>query len=327
MMNFLLSHSIHKSGIDLLRQQPDIEVTIANKNTVTDYLDKLKEADGFLIRVGRIGRDVMEQSPKLKVIVRPGVGVDNIDVDAATDLGIPVVITPGANVRSVAEHTMALLYAISKDICYSYSETRMGNYAVRDRGAAIELQGRSVGMIGFGNIGRETAKVFRNNELKVHVYDPFVKPEAIEALGCIHEKNMYEMLAFVDVVSLHLPSMPETRDMLGKKEFDTMKEGSILINCARGDIVVEDALYDSLKSGHLAGAAVDLMCAEPMDPQNKLFTLPNFIATPHLATLTQEASVRVVRMAIEGAITIMRGERCSHIFNPKVYEHPHWNKR
>ncbi|AOT72078.1 hydroxyacid dehydrogenase [Geosporobacter ferrireducens] len=324
MATVLLSHELYKDGMEILKK--GIDIIIANNSNMRAIIEDLKKADGLILRVGRIDREIMEECPNLKVISRPGVGVDTVDVDAATALGIPVVIAPGANLRSVAEHAIALMYTITKNVVESHEETKNGNFPIRNKYMAIELAEHKMGIIGFGNIGKETAKLCSMNGMEVYIYDPFVKKETAEALGYTYIQNLHDILAICDVISLHMPSTPETKKMFGNKEFHAMKEGIFIVNCARGDIVDEDALYEALANGKVAGAAVDVMEAEPMDPNNKLFTLKNFIATPHMAALTKESASRTSQLTVEGTLAVIRGEKWPHVANKEVYDHPRWNK-
>jgi D-3-phosphoglycerate dehydrogenase len=322
MKNVLLSHSLYKDGMAVLAKE--VKTVVADSSDLHSCLDILKQVDGVVLRVGRIGRDIIAVCPRLKVISRPGVGVDNVDVQAATEYGIPVVIAPGANLRSVAEHTLALLYSITKNVVESTQETVRGNFSIRNKYAAVELKGKTLGIVGFGNIGKETARVGRNNEMNIIAYDAFVPKEKFEQYGYAYVESLDELLERSDFISLHVPATADTKKMLGTDQFKKMKAGAFLVNCARGDVVDEDALYEALKNGHLAGAAVDVMGDEPMLPGNKLFALPNFIATPHMAALTQEGAARTSVMAAEGTLAVLRGERWPHVVNPEVYQHERW---
>ncbi|SDH04581.1 hydroxyacid dehydrogenase [Propionivibrio dicarboxylicus] len=320
----LLSHRLYEDGMKVLERESTTD--IANSSDLRNNLEQVKQADGIVLRVGRIGRDLMEACPKLRVISRPGVGVDTVDMAAATELGIPVVIAPGANLRSVAEHAMALIYAITKNVLESHLKTAAGDFGIRNKYAAIELAGKRVGIVGFGNIGKETARICKNNELAVSVYDPFVPASVAEGLGYQYEADLFGLLGACDILSLHMPATPETEKMFGERQFAAMKAGAFLVNCARGEIIDEAALYTALSTGHLAGAAVDVMEDEPMKPDSKLFSLPNFIATPHMAALTKESASRTSKLTAEGTLAVLRGERWPHVANPAVYAHPRWQK-
>ena len=188
------------------------------------------------------------------------------------------------------------------------------------------LKGSKACVAGFEAIGKEVAKLFKANEIDGLVFDPFVKNEVIREMGYTPVDSFDELVSEVRFLTLHMPSAPETRKMLGEKQFKLMRKGVFLVNCARGDIVDEDALYDALVDGAVAGAAVDVMEAEPMDPGHKLFTLPNFIATAHSAAQTREAYEGVGKMVSDGVIAVLSGERWPKVFNPEAYDHPRWNK-
>ncbi len=318
----LLSHRLYDDGMAVLAQ--GARTVVADSSDLRNNLDLVKEADGIVLRVGRIGRELMDACPNLRVISRPGVGVDTVDVAAATELGIPVVVAPGTNLRSVAEHAVALIYAITKNVCESHEKTARGEFGIRNKYAAIELLGKRVGIAGFGHIGKETARICRNNEMDVSVYDPFVPAEVVEKLGYRHEPELNGLLQTCDVFSLHMPATKETANMFGAPQFAAMKPGAFFVNCARGEIVDEAALFEALSSGHLAGAAVDVMADEPMKKDNRLFSLPNFIATPHMAALTKESASRTSRLTAEGTLAVLRGERWPHVANPEVYQHSRW---
>ena len=324
MPTVMVSHPLYRDGMQLLEQNAD--VIVAGTSKFEEVFSDLRRCDGLIIRVGQIGRELMEKCPNLKVISRPGVGVDNVDIEAATELGIPVVVAPGTNARSVAEHAVARTSALTKNAPASFSETAKGNFDIRNKYMAVEWEKRRVGIIGFGNIGRIAARLFSRNDLEVHVYDPYVKRLDAERLGYAYHDKLEDCLSACSLFSLHMPSTPSTRGMFGKKQFDAMPDGSFLINCARGDIVDEDAFDEALKSGKLAGGAADVLESEPMDPAGKLFTCHNFIATPHMAALTQESSARTSLLTARGTLAVLNGEKWDKVANPGVYRHPRWNK-
>ncbi len=322
MPTIMLSHALYDDGMQLLREHAD--VIVADTSDFWKVLTDLQKCDGLIIRVGKIDRELMERCPKLRVISRPGVGVDNVDMKAATELGIPVVIAPGTNARSVAEHAIALTYTITKNVVESCAQTAKGNFGIRNQYRAIELEHHKVGVIGFGNIGRITAGLFSRNDMEVHVFDPYINQETVEKCGYVYHGQLEECLSACSVVSLHMPSTPETRGMFGKKQFDAMQDGCFFVNCARGDIVNEDALYEALNNGKVAGAAVDVLESEPMDPASQLFTCKNFIATPHMAALTRESSARTSSLTAQGTLAVLRGEKWDKVANPEVYHHTRW---
>ena len=323
MKTVLISHPLYKPGMDALEGK--VELIIPNNGNSDQILDELKKADGFILRIGKIDRKAIEACPKLKVITRPGVGVDNVDVTAATERGIPVVICPAANARSVAEHTVALIFAIAKNVVESDVETRKGNFAVRNKYAAVELFGKTVSVIGFGNIGKTVAQLCAAVGMKVVAYDPFVKKEAVEAMGYAYAGNLFEALKAADVVTLHMPSLPETKNLMGGAQFAAMKPSAFLVNCARGDIVDEAALFTALSGGKIAGAAVDVLADEPMRADHPVMALKNFIVSPHMAALTQESTAAVVKLAVDGTLAVLDGRKWPHVCNPEVYRNPAWS--
>ena len=246
MNTILISHPLYKPGMDALEGRA--ELIIPNDGDSDRILEDLKKADGFILRIGRIDRRAIEACGRLKVITRPGVGYDNVDVRAATERGIPVVVCPAANARSVAEHTLAMMFAISKNIVESDTETRKGNFGIRNKYASVELQNRTVAVIGFGGIGRIVAGLAAAMGMKVTVCDPLVPRETVEASGFSFRPDAMSAVHDADFVTLHMPSLPETRRMMNKTLLSAMKPSAFLINCARGDIVDEDALFEDRKS-------------------------------------------------------------------------------
>jgi D-3-phosphoglycerate dehydrogenase len=321
----LLSHVLYKDGMEALEGKVDI--TITNNGKSDEIIDELKKADGFILRIGKIDRKAMLQCKNLKVIARPGVGVDNVDVATATELGIPVVIAPGANSRSVAEHALTLILAVAKNIVDSDVETRKGNFNVREKYAAVELLGKTVGVVGYGNIGKEAAKLCAAFGMNVCIYDPFVAKNVIEEVGFKHYESLHELLRVSDVVTLHIPSTPETKGIIGVKELELMKSTAFLVNCSRGDLIDEDALYNALKAKVIAGAGLDVLKEEPMKAGHPLFSLDNVIVSPHLAAQTREATAKGVVMAVEGTLAILHGEKWPYVYNKEVYNHPKWKNR
>ncbi len=324
MKTVVISHPLYKPGMDALEGK--VNLIIPDNGDSDVIIDDLKKAHGFILRIGKIDRRAIEACPDLEVITRPGVGVDNVDVAAATEHGIPVVICPAANTHAVAEHTVAMMFAIGKNLVESDVETRKGNFAIRNKYAAIELAGRTLSLLGFGNIGKEVGRLAKALGMHVVAYDPIATQAQVEALGCAYAASLEDAVAQGDFVSLHMPSLPSTKGLLDKKLFGLMKPTAFFINCARGDIVNEQDLYKVLSHRRIAGAAVDVLAAEPMDRNSPLMELDNFIVTPHMAGQTQESTSTIVTLAAEGTLAVLRGEKWPHICNPEVYEHPKWKK-
>lgn len=324
MKTIVVSHALYKPGMDILDGK--VNVVIPDNGDSDVIIEDLKKADGFILRIGKIDRKAILACPNLKVITRPGVGVDNVDVKTATEQGIPVVICPAANAHAVAEHTIALMFAIGKNLVESDAETRQGNFGIRNKYAAIELAGRTLSILGFGRIGKEVARLANTLGMNVVAYDPYATREQVEQAGYTYAGTVEEAVGQGDFITLHMPSLPSTKKMVGAELLRKMKPTAFLINCARGDIVDEESLCEALSSHTIAGAAVDVLSKEPMDSQSPLMTLPNFIVTPHMAAQTQESTAKIVMMAAKGTLAVLSGEKWPDVCNPEVYEHPRWKK-
>lgn len=325
MKKVVISHRLHDDGMAVL-EKANVKVAITNNGEPKAMLPELLDAEGLIIRIGSIDRETMLAAKNLKVIGRPGVGVDDVDVEAATELGIPVVIAPGANTRSVAEHAFAFMFAAAKDMIRSDKELRKGNFNIRSSYKAFELYGKTLGLVGYGNIGSILAKMSASIGMNVVVYDPFVKPEVIEKEGYQHETDLNAVLKIADVISLHVPLTPKTKHLIGAAEIAVMKSNAILINCSRGGIIDEIALAKALENNQIHTAATDVFSNEPVTADEPLFQYDNIIVSPHMAGQTREAASGVATMAAEGVIAVMNGERWTKVCNPKAYEHPRWNK-
>lgn len=325
MNKIVISHALYKDGMDMLEGKA--ELIVPNNGNSDEIIDVLKTADAFILRIGKIDRKAIEQCPDLKVITRPGVGYDNVDVKAATEHGIPVVICPAANSRAVAEHTISMLFALSKNTVESVNETKKGNFAIRNKYVAVDVLGKTITILGFGHIGRLVAGMCSALDMKVVVYDPFVSQEKVEQLGYGYSSDMLEAISMGDYVSLHMPSMPETRGLMSEKQFAAMKPTAFFLNAARGDLVDEDVMVKYLKEKKIAGAGLDVIIAEPMPADHPIMALDNVVITPHMAAQTRETVSTIVKMAAEGTLAVLNGEKWPHVANPEVYEHPIWKNR
>ena len=324
MNKIVISHPLYQDGMALLEGKAEIVIT--NDGDSDRILDSLIDADAYILRIGKIDRKAIERCEKLKVITRPGVGYDSVDVQAATERGIPVVLCPAANARAVAEHTVALLLACAKNIVESVNETKVGNFGIRNRYAAVDIVDKMLVVLGFGNIGRQVAKLCAALDMKVGVFDPFVKRETAEEMGYVYFENMLDALAAADFVSLHMPSMPSTRGMIAAEQFKAMKPTAFFLNAARGDVVNEPALIAALKNGEIAGAGLDVLVEEPFPADHPFMTMPNVVLTPHMAAQSQETVSKLVTMAAEGTLAVLLGEKWPYVANPEVYDHPRWKQ-
>lgn len=319
----VISHRLHEDGMAVL-EKAGANVVITNSGEPEDMLPELKDADGVIIRIGSIDKATMEQCPHLKAIGRPGVGVDSVDVKGATELGIPVVIAPGANTRSVAEHAMAMIFACAKNMLCCDREMRKGNFGIRSEYKAYELYGKTLGLIGCGHIGKVLAELATGVGMKILVYDPFLKPENVAEWGYGYRREMSEILREADVISVHTPLTPQTKGMIGQVELQMMKKTGIIVNCARGGIIDEAALCRALKENWIQAAATDVVVHEPIRTDDPLFALENLIVTPHMAGQTKEAASGVATLAAEGVLAVIRGEQWDKVCNPDAYKHPRW---
>ncbi len=320
-MKAVFSHAVAQEALDLLEGW---DTAILNTRDMAENKADIADADAIIARICHVNAEAIEAAPNLKVIGRTGVGYDMVDVEAATKRGIPVVLTPGANNRSVAEHTVAMLFALSKNLVEGHIEQMKGNYAIRNKGVAFELLDKTIAVLGLGAIGGEVARLCKAIGMKVIGYDPFLPEEKMEALGCTPAKDYKAVLPECDFVTVHMPLLDSTRNMIGEKEIASMKPTAMIVNCARGGIVDEKALAAALNEGRLAGAGIDCFENDPPAVDDPLLNAKNVIASPHSAAQTKEAVIRMHKMCVEGCIAVCRGEKWPFVADKKVYEHPVW---
>lgn len=313
----LMSQPIHEAGIKFITDQ-GYEARVAPDFSEATLIKEVQDAQGFLVRTAEIPASVINAGKQLKVIARHGVGYDNIDVKAATARKIPVCITPRANALSVAEHVLAFMLAWAKRIVPYDAATRKNDWDVRNSYGAFDLDGKTIGILGMGRIGMlvcQKAKAAFNME--VLAYDPLVPREAMEKPGA-RVATIPEILTAADFVTLHVPSNPETKGMIGEAQFKMMKRSAFLINCARGPVVDEAALVKALKDGTIAGAGLDVFDPEPPMADNPLFGLPNVVLSPHSAGLTVECVIRMATHAAQAIVDVLEGRRPEGIINPEA---------
>jgi D-3-phosphoglycerate dehydrogenase len=298
MPRVLVADKLESAGLDLLRQA-GIELDERDKLKGEALCEAIRAADGVIVRSGtNITAEVLENPGKLRAVVRAGVGVDNIDVAAATRKGILVMNTPGGNTVSTAEQTITLLMALARHIPQAHASLHAGKWE-RSKLVGTQLAGKTLGVVGLGRIGREVARRAAGLDMKVIGFDPFLSPAAAAQFGVETASGLAELLPRVDFLTVHTPLTNETRDLIGAREIAQMRPGSRIINCARGGIINETALADALRSGHLAGAALDVFVEEPPPADHPLLQLPNVVTTPHLGASTVEAQVSVAREAAQ----------------------------
>ena len=267
-----------------------------------DLIPLLADVDGVVAGLDDYTAEVINAAgPKLKVISRYGVGSDRVDVDAATARGIAVAVTPGANAVAVAELALGLMFGLARAIPALDRAVRAGGWP---RSHGLELTGKTLGIVGVGAIGRELAKRAEGIGMTVQGFDPVVDDEAMKAAG-IEPVTMAELLASSDVISLHVPLLDSTRHIIDAAALAAMKKGALLVNTARGGLIDEDAAYDALKSGQLAGLALDAYEVEP-PAGSRLFEFDSVIATPHTGAHTDEATAKMAQMAIDNLLAVLK---------------------
>jgi len=312
MPKVLVSDKLAQEGVDILRQVAEVDIKTGLSED--ELCNIIGNYDALVIRSGtQVTAKVIEAARNLKIIGRAGVGVDNVDVPAATEKGIIVVNSPGGNTIAAAELTVAMLLALSRNIPQAYVSMRNKEWN-RSKFTGNEVYKKTLGILGLGKIGQEVAKRCQAFGMKVIAYDPFISAEVGKQLG-VDLVEFEECLKYSDYISLHLPKSKETIGMIGAKQFEMMKDGVRIINVARGGIIDEDALVNALKSGKCAGAALDVYSTEPPDFSSELFELPNVITTPHLGASTEEAQTNVAIDVAEQIVDVFEGRSARSAVN------------
>ena len=287
----LLIDGIHDAGVALMKNSHAVEPIVHDQLPRQELLETMSEMDGIVVRSAtEVDRELIFRAPKLKVIGRAGVGVDNVDVGAATQRGVIVMNSPGGSTMTTAEHTVAMMFALSRNIPQAYRLLRKQRWE-KSRFKGVELTGKTLGVVGLGRIGSHVAHVARGIGMNVIAYDPFISPGAELSSG-LQLVDLGQIYTEADFISLHTPLTERTRNLINADAIARMKDGVRIINCARGGIVNEGDLYEALKSGKVAGAALDVFEQEP-NTDSPLLELDNFIATPHLGASTVEAQRKV----------------------------------
>jgi D-3-phosphoglycerate dehydrogenase len=303
----LVRETIADAGLELLRAKFDVDL-----DAESPLEEVLGSYDALVVRSAtKVTAEVIARGTRLKVIGRAGVGVDNVDVDAATRRGIVVANAPESNIVSAAEHTIGLLVALARNIPQAHSALIAGRWE-RSKWGGVELADKVLGVLGFGRIGRQVARRALGLQMKVLAYDPFVSAERFRELG-VESASIDEVLARADFVTLHLPLNDETRHAIGADAIAKMRDGVRIVNAARGELVDETALVAALESGKVAGAAVDVFEQEPY--HGPLLTAPNIIVTPHLAASTEEAQDRAGVIVAEQVVAALEGGLVTNAVN------------
>ncbi|MBP7215758.1 MAG: phosphoglycerate dehydrogenase [Candidatus Omnitrophica bacterium] len=292
MIKILVSDQLSDEGLKILQEVKEFQVDVKTDLKPPQLLDAIKQYDALVVRSAtKVTKEVIAAADKLKVVGRAGVGLDNVDLEAATQKGIIVMNTPSGNTISTAEHTVSMILSLSRNIPQANASMQKGEWK-RSKFMGVELYGKVLGIVGFGRIGKEVAKRALSFGMKVLANDPFLSREVAESLG-IAIVELPELFAQADYITVHTPLTDETKHMISTDQFALMKKGVRIINCARGGIVDEVALAAAIRDGKVAGAAIDVFEKEPPSPDHELLKLENVIITPHLGASTEEAQVNV----------------------------------
>jgi D-3-phosphoglycerate dehydrogenase / 2-oxoglutarate reductase len=304
-MRVLVAEKIGASGIDLLKEHFEVD-TAFDADGGFDLEDRIGDYDGLLIRSAtQVTADLLERATNLKAIGRAGVGVDNVDVPAATKRGIVVANAPESNVVTAAEHTMALLLALARNVPQAHAALQQGHWE-RSKWSGVELEGKVLGILGFGRIGQLVAQRAKGFGMRILAFDPFVAAERYKELGVEKADSSDDVYAEADFLTLHLPKTPDTEGWLDADALAKCKDGVRVLNVARGPLIVDEDLKAALDSGKVGGAALDVFRAEPVT-EHPLFGYPNVIVTPHLGASTAEATDRAGFQAAEQVVAALTG--------------------
>ncbi len=318
-LKILIVQPIHERGVRVFDERFDVRV--ASDPSVATVVKEIKGVAGVVVRTAPFPREIIEAADTLRVIGRHGVGVDNIDLQAATEKGIVVVNTPDANATSVAEHTLTAIGALAKRVAVYDRATRDGRWEIRNSYKAVDLDGKTLGLVGIGRVGSMVARrAAAAYNMKVIAFDPYIRPETASGLGVSLVERLDDVFRQADVVSLHTPLTPETRGLVNEARLRLMKPTSFLVNFSRGEVVDENALCEALQSGVIAAAAIDVFDPEPPRKDHPFFALENILLSPHSAALTEECVIRMATGAAEGIVDLLSGKRPRFVVNPDVFK-------
>ncbi len=302
-MKVLVSDVMGEPGLKIFNNQEGIELDVNTGLSPQELKEIIGQYDALAIRSAtKVTKDILDSATNLKVIARAGIGLDNVDIDYATKKGVAVMNTPGGNTVTTAEHAISMMMALTRNIPRATQSLKEGKWEKKLL-QGRELYNKTFGVIGFGNIGSIAATLAKGLRMKVIVFDPYISSEHIEKAG-FEYVTLDELFERSDYITLHVPKVDATTDLLDDSAFEKMKDGVMVINCARGGIINESALYDAIKSGKVAGAAIDVFVTEP-PKDNPLLTLDQVIATPHLGASTKEAQTNVAVAAANQIIAYL----------------------
>jgi len=319
MNKVLVDRPLHPDAFSLL--SANAEVLGIYDDDRTKIEEALKVADGVICSAAlRMFEPEIALAGSLKVIGRPGVGYDSVDVVSSSRAGIPLVYTPDGPTESVAEHVILMMLMAAKRInTVQKAFKEKGDFGIRTRVTGTELLGKTLGLIGFGRIGRRTAEIASKGlGMNILVHDPFIGSFDDEAINAA--ESLEQLLETSDIISVHIPFSEENRNLIGTKEFSMMKPEAVFINTARGGVVDEAALIDAIEAGAIASAGLDVYQKEPPEKDNPLLKFENVIATPHLSSFTDDGKRKMGMMVVEGVLDVLSGKKPQFIVNPEIWE-------
>ena len=313
----VIAGAIHPDGMKQL--EPEARVIVTDQVTEEGMIEVAREAEGILFRIRPdCTRALMTACSRLKVVGRHGVGLDTVDLKAATDLGIAVVHAPGSNSDSVAEHALMLILACAKQTLDVDRMTRTAEWGRPPKGN-MELKGKTLGIVGVGNIGRRMARLGHALGMRVIGYDKYVPDEEVRARGAEPKPDLHAVLSEADVVTCHTPHTPETHHMIDGKAVAQMKDGVIFVNTSRGQTQEEHALFEGLTRGKIRAAGIDVFEEEPVSADNPLLNLPNVVVSSHMAGVTAETGRAMAMQVTAEMLRVLRGEKPHVLGNPDLW--------
>ena len=306
MPHILVAGKLHAAGLERLKQAQGVTFTLVEEVSVESYLPHMGEAEAVVIRTQPMTTEAIAQAPKLKIVSRHGVGYDSVDVKALSARAIPLSVVGDVNSRAVAEHTLMLMLGVARRTARHDAAVRRGEWNVRNRFETVELDGKTLLLVGFGRIGRRVAQLAQAFGMTVMAYDPFVKPELLAKHGVRPAADLVKALGQADYVSLHMPGSTAGA-VIWEEEIAAMKPSAILINAARGGLVDELALDRALREGRLAGAGLDVLKDEPPAPDHPLLSNDRVLFSPHAAGLTDECAARMAVASVQNVLDHFAG--------------------
>jgi D-3-phosphoglycerate dehydrogenase len=317
----MVTKPIHLDALQ--RLQEEVHVLTPYQATADELRTLLPGVHGMVLGgVFRMGPSELDLAANLEILGRHGVGLDNVDIPAASERRIPVAYTPYGPTESTAEHALALMLAVARRLSQMDRAVRDGSFQIRDQLEVLgrELDGMTLGVVGFGRIGQRLAEMCcAALHMEVRVYDPYLDADTVTGWGAVHVPDLVKLARGVDVLSVHTPLTPGTRQLISREVIRAMKPGAILINASRGPVVDEEALVEALLDGHLGGAGLDVYDPQPPDSDNPLLSLDQVVLTPHVASFTHEGRLRMGMTVVEDVLRALRGDQPRYLVNPEIW--------